>query len=77
METITFRRLVGYISAVALCGWMSAPALAQSQTNQLRIGVYDSRAIAIAYGNSAEFQQSIKSSRADYNKAKEEKTTSV
>ena len=73
MKTKTFRRLVGYVSAVALCVLTGATALAQSQTNKLRIGVYDSRAIAIAYGNSAEFQQSIKSSRADYNKAKEEK----
>jgi NAD(P)H-dependent flavin oxidoreductase YrpB (nitropropane dioxygenase family) len=73
MKTKTFRRLVGYISAAALCVWMSAPALAQSQTNKLRIGVYDSRAIAIAYGNSAEFQQSLKSIHAEYNKAKEEK----
>jgi NAD(P)H-dependent flavin oxidoreductase YrpB (nitropropane dioxygenase family) len=73
MKTKTFRRLVGYISAAALCGWMSAPALAQSQTNKMRIGVYDSRAIAIAYGNSAEFEQSLKSVRAEYSKAKEEK----
>ncbi len=39
----------------------------------MRIGVYDSRAIAIAYGNSAEFQQYVKSVRADYDKAKAEK----
>lgn len=74
MKTKTFRRLVGCVSAVALCVLTGATALAQSQTNKLRIGVYDSRAIAIAYGNSAEFQQSVKSSFADYNKAKEEKT---
>ena len=72
-RTKTFRRLVGCVSAVAVCVLTGATALAQSQTNKLRIGVYDSRAIAIAYGNSAEFQQSVKSSRADYNKAKEEK----
>ena len=73
MKTKTFRRLVGCVSAVALCVLTGATALAQSQTNKLRMGVYDSRAIAIAYGNSAEFQQSMKSSRADYNKAREEK----
>lgn len=73
MKANKFRRLIVCIAAAALCGWMSAPALAQSQTNKLRVGVYDSRAIAIAYGNSTEFQQSLKSVQAEYNKAKEEK----
>ncbi len=61
------------MSTVALCVLTSATTSAQSQMNKLRIGVYDSRAIAIAYGNSAEFQQSLKPVRADYNKAKAEK----
>jgi hypothetical protein len=73
MKTKTFRQLAGCLSAAALCIGLSAPASAQAQTNQMRIGVYDSRAIAIAYGNSAEFQQSMKSVRADYEKAKADK----
>ena len=60
-------------SAVALCILAGATALAQSQTNKMRVGVYDSRAIAIAYGNSAAFQGSIKTIRAEYEKAKTDK----
>lgn len=60
-------------SAVALGVLAGATASAQSQTNKLRIGVYDSRAIAIAYGNSPAFQDSLKSVRAEYEKARAEK----
>ena len=70
MKTKTFGQLVGYVSAAALCVWMCASASAQSQTNKLRVGVYDSRAIALVYGNSAAFQESIKTARAEYEKAK-------
>ncbi len=73
MKTKTFQRLVVCVSAVVLCILTGATATAQSQTNQLRIGVYDSRAVAIAYANSAEFQQSLKSVRTEYNKARDEK----
>jgi hypothetical protein len=38
-------------SAVAFCVMASAAAFAQSKEATLRIGVYDSRAIAVAYGN--------------------------
>jgi Skp family chaperone for outer membrane proteins len=47
-----------------------AAAFAQSKENTLRIGVYDSRAIAVAWGNSAEFRKSLDAVRADYTKAK-------
>jgi hypothetical protein len=60
-------------STVALCVLAGATASAQSQTNQLRVGVYDSRAIAIAYGNSPAFQDSAKSVRAEYEKVRVEK----
>jgi hypothetical protein len=70
MKTKTFRQLVGCVSAAALCVGMCASASAQSQTNKLRVGVYDSRAIALVYGNSAAFQESIKTVRAEYEKAK-------
>lgn len=59
--------------AVALCAFTLTTAQAQSQTNNLRVGIYDSRAIAIAYGNSAEFQAANKSLHAEYEKAKAEK----
>jgi hypothetical protein len=50
-----------------------AAAFGQSKENTLRIGVYDSRAIAVAYGNSTEFRKSLDVITADYKKAKEAK----
>lgn len=50
-----------------------ATALAQALTNQLRVGIYDSRAIAIAYANSPLFAESPKATRAEYEKARQEK----
>jgi len=70
MKTNMLRRLtVCLIAAVFSCLCTAVPA--QSVTNVLRIGVYDSRAIAIAYINSADFQNSLKSARADFEKAKQ------
>lgn len=57
-------------SALALCAFTGASALAQTQTNRVHIGVYDSRAVAVAYGNSTEWQDVMKSVREDYAKAK-------
>jgi Skp family chaperone for outer membrane proteins len=57
-------------SAVALCVMAGAAEFAQSKENTLRIGVYDSRAIAVAWGNSAEFRKSLEAVTADYQKAK-------
>jgi hypothetical protein len=42
-----------------------ATAWAQSKENTLRIGVYDSRAVAVAWGNSTEFQKSLDAVTAD------------
>ena len=60
-------------SAVALCVMAGATAWAQSKENTLRIGVYDSRAVAVAWGNSTEFRKSLDAVTADYKKAKEAK----
>jgi Skp family chaperone for outer membrane proteins len=60
-------------AAVALSALAGATAWAQSKENTLRVGVYDSRAIAVAYGNSAEFRKSLDGITADYKKAKEAK----
>jgi hypothetical protein len=57
-------------SVVVLCLTMGAVASAQTQTNKVRIGVYDSRAVATAYVNSTEFQEMLKTKHADYEKAK-------
>jgi len=48
-------------------------ASAQVQTNKFRVGVYDSRAVAVAYGNSTEFKEALKPIEAEYKKAKEAK----
>ena len=60
-------------SAVALCVMAGAAAFGQSKENTLRIGVYDSRAVAVAYGNSAEFRKSLDAVTADHKKAKDAK----
>ena len=57
-------------SAVAWCLLTGATVPAQAQTNKLRIGVYDSRAVAVAYANSTEFRDSLRAVQADYQKAK-------
>ena len=57
-------------STVALCLLTGATMPAQAQTNKLRIGVYDSRAVAVAYANSTEFRDSLKAVQADYQEAK-------
>ena len=56
-------------SAVVLCLMTGAMASAQAPTNKLRIGVYDSRAVAAAYANSTEFQETVKAVSADCEKA--------
>jgi len=57
------------VSGILLC----LQASAQTQTNKLRVGIYDSRAVAVAYANSTEFKEAMKSIEADHKKAKEAK----
>jgi hypothetical protein len=61
------------LSGVVLAGSIGATATAQPQTNRLRVGVYDSRAVAVAYGNSTEFKEAMKPIEADHKKAREAK----
>ena len=56
--------------SIAVLALTSSTTSAQSQPNRLRIGVYDSRAVAVAYCSSAEFRDAMKSVKADYDKAK-------
>ncbi len=56
--------------AVALCAVTGVTALAQSNEKALRVGVYDSRAIAVAWCNSTEFRKSLETITADYKQAK-------
>jgi len=61
---------LGKISlAAALTLWLNLSASAQ--TNRLRIGIYDSRAVAVAYMNSTEFAAKLKAVHAEYDAAKQ------
>ena len=68
--TLVSQRRFIVSSVVALCVMAGAAAFGQSKENTLRIGVYDSRAVAVAYGNSTEFRKSLDAVKADYQKAK-------
>jgi len=70
ITTLVSQRRFIVCSAVALCVMAGAAAFAQSKENTLRIGVYDSRTIAIAWCNSAEFKKAMEPVKADYQKAK-------
>ena len=48
-----------------------AQPVTQPGSHRLRIGIYDSRAIAVAYANSSEFRETLKLAKADYEKAKD------
>jgi len=48
-------------------------ATASAQTNRMRVGVYDSRAVAVAWGNSTEFKEALKPIETEFRKAKESK----
>jgi hypothetical protein len=70
MKTSLVRRLFIGSAAVALFALAGAADSNQSSVRPLRVGTYDSRAVAIAYGNSEDFQKSIAPIHADYEKAK-------
>lgn len=61
------------LSAVAFGILLYSPASAQTQTNKLHVGVYDSRAVAVAWANSTEFKDALKSIEAEFKNAKEAK----
>ncbi len=63
----------GVVSVVAVILLACAAATAQTLINKFRVGVYDSRAVAVAYGNSTEFKEALKPIEADYKKAREAK----
>jgi len=53
------------------------PLLAQQSSQTVKIGIYDSRAVAIAYSNSDSFQKDIGNLMTQYKKAKEENNTKL
>lgn len=58
------------VLAVLLC--FPGAALAQGTKQPVRIGVFDSRCVAIAYGRSSVFAETLKGMRADLAKAKQD-----
>ena len=59
--------MAAMVAAVVSC---AGPPAAAQDAKPLRIGVFDSRAVALAYGNSDEFQRMIQGMHADYDIAK-------
>ena len=70
---ISFIKRICLIAAIVAGISGGITASTQAQTNKTRVGVYDSRAVAVAYANSTEFKDSIKSIEAEHKKAKEAK----
>jgi len=70
---ITLGKWFVVISTAVSCALPSTTASAQTQASKLRVGVYDSRAVAVAYANSTEFTEAMKSVQVDHKKAKEAK----
>ncbi|MGC3961486.1 MAG: hypothetical protein QM813_27240 [Verrucomicrobiota bacterium] len=66
-----FAKWSSIVSVIVIGGLGCISASAQTQTNKWRVGVYDSRAVAVAWGNSTEFREFVKSMEADHKKAKE------
>lgn len=67
-------RIVGLglaVVALALCAGFAMAA--DTAKAKVKIGVYDSRGVAIAYGRSAEFQDRMTKLRSDYEEAKAKK----
>jgi hypothetical protein len=61
--------LVSVVLAAAL-GIGARSAAAEDRKPVVRVGIFDSRAVALAYGRSEEFERSIKAMRDDFEKAK-------
>jgi len=66
-----------FLPAATLAIWLlaSAGAPAQTQPVKPRLGVYDSRAVAVAYANSTEFREELKATRAEHERAKADNDT--
>jgi Skp family chaperone for outer membrane proteins len=60
-----------------ICNLSVRPLLAQQSSQTVKIGIYDSRAVAIAYSNSDAFQKDIGNLMTQYKKAKEENNTKL
>ncbi len=61
------------LAAAFVWTWIGLAAADQPAKPSVRIGVYDSRGVAIAYARSAEFRRSMEKVRSDYEEAKSKK----
>jgi ABC-type thiamine transport system substrate-binding protein len=68
--SLALRKCFVFLSTFAVVLLIGSIASAQTQTNQLRVGVYDSRAVAVAYSNSTEFKEAMKLVEAEFKKAR-------
>lgn len=68
MKTSLSRFLTRSVFTLLLTAAAAIPASAE--TNRIRVGVYDSRAVAVAYANSKHFDDPTRAARTDYDKAK-------
>ena len=57
--------------------WASGLSISQLESTKLRIGIFDSRCIAVAYGRSAGFMNEMDSIRTAHTKAKEKGNTEL
>jgi len=63
--------------SVCFLFFTSSSVLSQPENNKLRIGTFDSRCIALAYGRSTEFMQLRDSIETLYSKAKEDSNKAI
>jgi len=71
MKTLVISSLVSILFLVA------GITFSQQESGKLRIGTFDSRCVALAYGRSPEFMKEVDSIKAAHNKAKEEGNNEV
>jgi hypothetical protein len=71
-RTMTLRQiaLLAVILFITLAGWTLAQQQETASPNPIRIGVYDSRAVAIAYAGSPMHERILKAKMAERDKAK-------
>jgi hypothetical protein len=69
-NSLVVGKWLGVALSIAVLALTGVIASAQPPPNTLRIGVYDSRAVAIAYCSSAEFREAMTAIKAEYDKAR-------
>lgn len=70
MKTSTALPLGIAFALTLFCSSLTGLSADSTSTNRVRIGVYDSRVIAVAYGNSPGFQDALKPVMEEHKKAK-------